>query len=54
MASVVRPSPAATVKLTSVEPAIEVVFIDTGYHFPETLAYRDELVARFGFPIPAT
>ena len=22
---------------TSVEPAIEVVFIDTGYHFPETL-----------------
>ena len=22
---------------TKVEPAIEVVFIDTGYHFPETL-----------------
>lgn len=28
-----------------------ILFIDTGYHFPETLAYRDELVARFGFPI---
>lgn len=28
-----------------------ILFIDTGYHFPETLAYRDELIARFGFPI---
>lgn len=25
----------------------EVLFVDTGYHFPETLAYRDELQARF-------
>ena len=25
-----------------------VVFLDTGFHFPETLAYRDELIDRFG------
>ena len=25
---------------TKVEPSVEVVFIDTGYHFPETLANR--------------
>jgi phosphoadenosine phosphosulfate reductase len=25
-------------------PQIEVVFVDTGYHFPETLAYRDQLI----------
>ncbi|HZR83459.1 MAG TPA: phosphoadenylyl-sulfate reductase [Candidatus Binatia bacterium] len=37
--------------LRSVAPETPIFFIDTGYHFPETLAYRDELVARFGFPI---
>jgi phosphoadenosine phosphosulfate reductase len=37
--------------LREVAPATPILFIDTGYHFPETLAYRDELVARFGFPI---
>lgn len=31
-----------------VEPALPVVFLDTGKLFPETLAYRDELVARLG------
>jgi len=25
-------------------PQIEVIFVDTGYHFPETLAYRDQLI----------
>ncbi len=25
-----------------------VVFLDTGFHFPETLAYRDELIKRLG------
>lgn len=25
----------------------EVLFVDTGYHFPETLSYRDELQERF-------
>jgi phosphoadenosine phosphosulfate reductase len=29
-------------------PEIPVVFIDTGYHFPETYRYWDELVTRFG------
>lgn len=29
-------------------PGIPVVFIDTGYHFPETYRYADELIKRFG------
>jgi phosphoadenosine phosphosulfate reductase len=37
--------------LRDIAPATPIFFIDTGYHFPETLAYRDELIARFGFPI---
>ena len=37
--------------LRGIAPETPILFIDTGYHFPETLAYRDELVARFGFPI---
>src|SRR3954466_1947354 len=31
-----------------VEPAIEVVFIDTGYHFPETLATVERVRRRYG------
>jgi phosphoadenosine phosphosulfate reductase len=31
-----------------VEPSIEVVFIDTGYHFPETLATVEEVRRRYG------
>ncbi|MGV6875453.1 phosphoadenylyl-sulfate reductase [Pseudochelatococcus sp. B33] len=31
-----------------IDPAVPVVFIDTGRLFPETLAYRDTLVARLG------
>ena len=31
-----------------VDPAIEVVFIDTGYHFPETLATVEEVRRRYG------
>jgi phosphoadenosine phosphosulfate reductase len=27
-------------------PGIPVLFLDTGYHFPETYAYRDEIVRR--------
>ncbi len=27
---------------------VPVIFVDTGQHFPETLAYRDELCARLG------
>ena len=37
--------------LREVAPETPILFIDTGYHFPETLAYRDQLVERFGFPI---
>src|SRR5882757_3267911 len=33
---------------TSVEPAIEVVFIDTGYHFPETLETVETVRRRYG------
>ena len=31
-----------------IDPALPVIFLDTGKLFPETLAYRDRLVARFG------
>ena len=34
--------------LASVDPAVPVLFLETGKHFPETLAYRDELAARLG------
>ena len=27
-------------------PDIPVLFLETGYHFPETLAYRDQMTAR--------
>lgn len=33
---------------TTVEPAIEVVFIDTGYHFPETLETLEIVRRRYG------
>ncbi len=33
---------------TRVDPAIEVVFIDTGYHFPETLATVEVVRRRYG------
>jgi len=32
----------------SVEPSIEVVFIDTGYHFPETLQTVEEVRRHYG------
>ena len=31
-----------------VDKATPVLFVDTGQHFPETLAYRDEICARLG------
>ncbi len=34
--------------LTRQRPDIPVLFLDTGYHFPETYEYRDRMVARFG------
>ena len=35
---------------TRVDPAIEVVFIDTGYHFPETLETVEAVRRRYGYP----
>ncbi len=32
-------------------PDLPVIFLDTGYHFPETLAYRDQLVERLGLTL---
>ena len=34
--------------IAAVDPATPVIFLDTGKHFAETLAYRDELIARLG------
>ncbi|UUX51009.1 phosphoadenylyl-sulfate reductase [Nisaea acidiphila] len=34
--------------VASVDRSTPVIFIDTGKHFAETLAYRDELVSRLG------
>ena len=34
--------------VAQIDPATPVLFLDTGKHFPETLAYRDLLVDRLG------
>lgn len=34
--------------VAQIDPATPVLFLDTGKHFPETLAYRDQLVERLG------
>lgn len=34
--------------VASIDPATPVLFLETGKHFPETLAYRDLLVERLG------
>jgi len=34
--------------VAQVDPATPVIFLETGKHFDETLAYRDELTARLG------
>ncbi len=35
--------------VSQMDPSVPVLFLETGYHFPETLEYRNELVKRFGF-----
>ena len=37
--------------VTRAAPDMPVLFLDTGKHFPETLAYRDELAAKLGLNI---
>ncbi len=32
----------------SIQPNVPVLFLETGKHFPETLAYRDALIAKIG------
>lgn len=34
--------------VAAADPAVPVLFLDTGRHFPETLAYRDTLISRLG------
>lgn len=34
--------------VASVNPDTPIIFLETGKHFPETIAYRDELVERLG------
>ncbi len=34
--------------IAQVDPDLPVLFLETGKHFPETLAYRDELIAKLG------
>ena len=34
--------------VSQIDASVPVLFLDTGKHFPETLAYRDELAERFG------
>lgn len=34
--------------IAAVDPSVPVLFLETGKHFPETFAYRDELAARLG------
>jgi phosphoadenosine phosphosulfate reductase len=34
--------------ISQIDKATPIVFVDTGQHFPETLAYRDSLVERLG------
>ncbi len=34
--------------MADVDPAIPVIFLDTGWLFEETLAYRDTLIGKLG------
>ena len=34
--------------VSRVDPSVPVLFLETGYHFPETLLYKEELVRLFG------
>jgi len=37
--------------LARARPEQTILFIDTGFHFPETLAYKDYLIERFGLSV---
>jgi phosphoadenosine phosphosulfate reductase len=38
----------------AVDPGIEVIFLDTGAHFPETLEFVDRVSARYGLNLTVT
>ncbi len=40
--------------VTKVVPAVEVVFLDTGAHFPETLSFVDDVRGRYGLNLTVT
>ena len=44
--------------ISRLDPSVPVLFLDTGFHFPETLAFRDEFAQRYGLNLvsltPAT
>jgi phosphoadenosine phosphosulfate reductase len=37
--------------ISRIDPEIPVVFLNTGFHFPETILFRDEIVERFGLKL---
>jgi len=37
--------------ISRIRPEQEIAFINTGYHFPQTLAYRDHLTRLFGLKV---
>lgn len=37
--------------VAQVIPDLPILFLDTGYHFPETLAFRDDLMRRWGLNV---
>jgi len=40
--------------VVGVDPSIEVIFLDTGFHFPETLAYVERLRSRYDLNLVVT
>jgi phosphoadenosine phosphosulfate reductase len=44
--------------LSQIDPSVPVLFLDTGFHFPETLEFKERLSARLGITVqtltPAT
>jgi phosphoadenosine phosphosulfate reductase len=34
--------------ISQINPAIKILFLETGWHFPETLTFKNEIVNRFG------
>src|SRR5262245_59187777 len=37
--------------VSTIDRTVPIVFLDTGFHFPETLEFRDAFVARFGLSL---